>query len=89
MPPVAARRRRRRLAPAARGGRNLVALPEDLGLLAAFTGSRGAARAPAGGLVDAVVALIGSYGAVSGFYAAKYPALTRRPLPDARCSPSR
>lgn len=62
-------------------GPNLVALPEDLGLLAAFTGSRGDAARTATGLVDAVVALIGSYGDVSAFYAAKYPALARRPLP--------
>jgi len=60
---------------------NLVALPEDLGLLAAFTGSRGDGARAASGLVDAVVALIGSHAPVSGFYAAKYPALTRRPLP--------
>jgi predicted amidohydrolase len=60
---------------------NLVALPEDLGLLAAFTGSRGDAARSATGLVDAVVALIGSYAPVSSFYAAKYPQLTKRPLP--------
>ncbi len=63
------------------GGRDLVVLPEDVGLLAAFTGSRGASARAAGGLVDAVVALIGSYGDVSGFYTAKYPSLGQRPLP--------
>jgi predicted amidohydrolase len=60
---------------------NLVALPEDLGLLAAFTGSRGDGARAASGLVDAVIALIGSYAPVSGYYAAKYPQLTKRPLP--------
>src|SRR5207237_8274422 len=48
--------------------RDLVVLPEDLGLMAAFTGSRGSgARAvtpQTGGLVGALGALLGSYAPV-------------------------
>ncbi|MBX5441841.1 MAG: hypothetical protein IRZ32_09990 [Solirubrobacteraceae bacterium] len=63
------------------GGRDLVTLPEDVGLIAAFTGERGTAARAATSLVDAIVALIGAYGPVSEHYARRFPELTRRPLP--------
>lgn len=63
------------------GGRDLVALPEDVGLIAAFTGERGTGARAAGSLVDAMIALIGAYAPVSGHYAQRFPELTRRPLP--------
>ncbi len=61
--------------------RDLVTLPEDLGLLTAFTGSRGDQARTETGLVGAVVDLIGSYAGPAAHYAAKYPVLTTRPLP--------
>ena len=63
------------------GGHDLVAFPEDLGLMAAFNGSRGAQARASGSLVEAIVALIGSYGPVNAYYAAKYPELAQRPIP--------
>jgi hypothetical protein len=62
-------------------GRNLVALPEDLGLLAAFTGSKGAPARSADNVVGAVVGLLGTYGPQLDYYRAKYPSLATRPLP--------
>jgi predicted amidohydrolase len=63
------------------GGRDLVVFPEDLGLMAAFTGERGRGARGSGGLVEAIVTLIGSYAPVNAYYAAKYPALAQRPVP--------
>ncbi|HEY8582137.1 MAG TPA: nitrilase-related carbon-nitrogen hydrolase, partial [Capillimicrobium sp.] len=63
------------------GGHDLVTLPEDVGLLAAFSGSRGTEARAAGDLVSAIVALLGTYAPVSAFYGEKFPALTRRALP--------
>jgi len=62
-------------------GNNLVAFPEDLGLLAAFTGSRGAPARSADNVVGAVVGLLGTYGPQIDYYRAKYPSLATRPLP--------
>jgi hypothetical protein len=62
-------------------GRNLVALPEDLGLMAAFTGSQGASARAAHDIVGAVVGLLGTYAPQMGYYTAKYPTLLTRPLP--------
>jgi hypothetical protein len=62
-------------------GRNLVAFPEDLGLLAAFTGSKGAPARSADNVVGAVVGLLGTYGPQIDYYRAKYPSLATRPLP--------
>jgi hypothetical protein len=62
-------------------GRDLVALPEDLGLMAAFTGSKGAPARSATNVVGAVVGLLGSYGPQMDYYVAKYPSLATRPLP--------
>lgn len=64
--------------------RDLVALPEDLGLMAAFVGQRGApARQvkPEDSIAGAIIALLGSYGDVTPYYDAKYPELKARGLP--------
>jgi hypothetical protein len=62
-------------------GNNFVALPEDLGLMAAFTGSQGAPARSAKDVVGAVVGLLGTYAPQIGYYEAKYPSLATRPLP--------
>ena len=66
-------------------GRNLVVLPEDVGLPAAFVGSRGAAarRTPPSdqAVVQAVVALLGPYAGPMAHYARRYPDLAARGLP--------
>jgi predicted amidohydrolase len=66
-------------------GRNLVVLPEDVGLPAAFVGSRGAAarRTPPSdqAVVQAVVALLGPYAGPMAYYARRYPDLAGRGLP--------
>ena len=62
-------------------GNNFVALPEDLGLMAAFTGSQGAPARSAKDVVGAVVALLDTYGPQMSYYQAKYPSLASRPLP--------
>jgi hypothetical protein len=64
-----------------RDGRNLVALPEDLGLMAAFTGTQGASARASKDIVGAIVGLLGTYAPQMGYYTAKYPALLERPLP--------
>ncbi len=64
--------------------RDLVTLPEDLGLMASFTGSRGAQARRSADLVGAIAALLGSYGTVSAYYVAKYPSLATRPFPPTR-----
>jgi predicted amidohydrolase len=66
------------------GGRDLVAFPEDLGLMAAFTGSKGAPARQADSLVGAVVGLLGSYAPEMAYYTAKFPALADRPPPPTR-----
>jgi predicted amidohydrolase len=62
-------------------GNNLVALPEDLGLMAAFTGSQGASARAAKDIVSAIVGLLGTYAPQMAYYTAKYPNLLTRPLP--------
>ncbi len=64
--------------------RDLVTLPEDLGLMAAFSGSRATQARAAGSLTEAIVGLIGSYGSVSTYYGQKYPELPARPFPPTR-----
>jgi predicted amidohydrolase len=64
--------------------RDLVTLPEDLGLMAAFTGSRGAQARRATDIVGAIIALLGAYGTDSAHYVAKFPALAARPFPPTR-----
>ena len=64
--------------------RDLVTLPEDVGLVTLFTGPRGAAArevTPEQGLTGAVIALVGTYQPVISLYTARYPSLATRPLP--------
>jgi predicted amidohydrolase len=65
--------------------RDLAVMPEDLGLMAAFSGSRGApargVTAQTGGLTAAIGTLFGTYGEPSGYYASRFPELTTRGLP--------
>lgn len=65
--------------------RDLVALPEDLGLLAALTGPRGAGArsvtAETGGLTAAIGSLVASYGPVNAYYARKFPEAASRGVP--------
>ena len=58
--------------------RDLVAWPEDIGLLAALTGQRAAAARSSGSLTSAIVALLGAYAPQNGYYASKYPAVASR-----------
>jgi hypothetical protein len=62
-------------------GNNFVALPEDLGLMAAFTGSQGTSARAAKDVVGAIVGLLGTYAPQMAYYSAKYPSLLTRPLP--------
>jgi hypothetical protein len=62
-------------------GNNLVALPEDLGLMAAFSGSQGAPARASKDVVGAVIGLLGTYAPQIDYYRAKYPSLATRPLP--------
>lgn len=69
-----------------RGGeRDLVTLPEDIGLMAAFSGSRGAparsVTAETGGLTAAIGTLATTYAQPTAHYAARYPALAERGIP--------
>lgn len=64
--------------------RDLVTLPEDVGLMAAFTGQRGAAARDATDLTSAVAALAVPYGPVNAYYAQKFPSLAGRPAPPTR-----
>ncbi len=65
--------------------RDLVVAPEDLGLFAGLTGSRGAqaraVTAQSGGLTAALTTLFSSYAPVIAHYSAKYPQLNERGLP--------
>jgi hypothetical protein len=59
-------------------GRNLVTWPEDLGLWAALTGSRGEQARASDSLAGAVVALLSSYAPQMTYYGSKYPAVASR-----------
>ena len=65
--------------------RDLAALPEDLGLMAALSGSRGApARRltpETGGLTAAIGTLLGTYAPQMAYYGSRYPALASRGIP--------
>lgn len=67
-----------------RTARDLVTLPEDLGLMSAFVGSRGRLARGSTDLTSAILALIGSYGSVSAYYLSRFPALAQRPFPPTR-----
>jgi predicted amidohydrolase len=65
--------------------RDLVTLPEDVGLMASFTGSLGVpARASQAGVTGAIGGLLVSYAPQVGYYHAKYPGLAARPFPPTR-----
>ena len=65
--------------------RDLVVMPEDLGLMAAFTGSRGvparSVNAQTGGLTAAIGTLAATYAEPNAYYAARYPELASRGTP--------
>ncbi|MEA2124250.1 MAG: hypothetical protein QOI80_1032 [Solirubrobacteraceae bacterium] len=61
--------------------RDLAVLPEDIGLLAAFSGSRGAPARSASDLTSAIAALTGAYATPIATYAARYPDLASRAVP--------
>ena len=63
------------------GERNLVALPEDLGLMAIFTGSRGQQARGASDVTSAIAYVLVAYGPQTAYYSSKYPALTSRGIP--------
>jgi hypothetical protein len=63
------------------GQRNLVALPEDLGLMAIFSGSRGQMARGASDVTSAIAYELVAYGTQSGYYSSKYPQLTQRGIP--------
>ena len=64
-----------------KGEHNLVTFPEDLGLMAIFTGSQGRQARGASDVTTAIVDVLGAYAPQTAYYAAKYPELTQRPLP--------
>ena len=59
-------------------GRNLVVWPEDMGLWAALTGTRGAGARASGSLVGAVATLFTSYAPQMDSYGGAYPAVAAR-----------
>jgi predicted amidohydrolase len=65
--------------------RDLVALPEDIGLFAALSGSRGAVArqvtADTGGLTASIGALLVSYAPLVSYYGARHPELQQRGIP--------
>ncbi|HYF28226.1 MAG TPA: hypothetical protein VD931_20955, partial [Baekduia sp.] len=67
-----------------RTARDLVALPEDLGLMAAFAGARGAPARSAPDLTTSIAGLLASYAPVVAAYTARFPELAARPSPPTR-----
>jgi hypothetical protein len=67
------------------GGRDLIALPEDLGLFAALSGSRGAparqVTPETGGLTGSIGALLVAYSPLTAYYGQRYPGLLERGVP--------
>ena len=63
------------------GESNFVALPEDLGLMAIFSGQRGAQARGASSVTEAIVNVLVAYGPQTAYYGAKFPALTQRGIP--------
>jgi predicted amidohydrolase len=62
-------------------GRNLVTFPEDLGLMAIFSGSRGEQARGAHDVTTAIVDVLGAYAPQTAYYAARFPALASRGVP--------
>lgn len=67
------------LQPAAR--RDLVAFPEDLGLMAIFTGSQGTQARQASDVTTAILDVLAAYAPQTAYYGARFPALTQRGVP--------
>jgi hypothetical protein len=65
--------------------RDLVALPEDIGLMAAMSGSRAVparnVTPETGGLTAAIGTLLTTYSPQMGYYAGRYPSLAGRGIP--------
>lgn len=63
------------------GERNLVTFPEDLGLMAIFTGSRGERARSSATVVESIVQVLGAYAPQTSYYSSKYPGLASRGVP--------
>jgi hypothetical protein len=61
--------------------RDLVTLPEDIGLMSVFTGSKGAAARRASSITESIAAVLAGYAPEVAFYAARHPALALRNPP--------
>jgi hypothetical protein len=66
---------------AAQTARDLVALPDQLGLFAIFTGARAAGARSSSSLGAALAALRGAYSSELGYYAQRFPQLASRNPP--------
>lgn len=64
--------------------RDLVTLPEDLGLMASFTGTQGIVARSAPDLTTAIASLLVSYAPGVAHYTARWPELLARPFPPTR-----
>lgn len=64
--------------------RDLIALPEDLGLLAAFSGQQGETARRATDITTAIGGLLATYSPQSAHYALRFPELAGRPFPPTR-----
>jgi hypothetical protein len=62
-------------------GSNLVTFPEDLGLMAIFTGQRGGPARGASSVTEAIADVLVAYAPQTAYYGAKYPALGSRGVP--------
>lgn len=63
------------------GERNLVTLPEDLGLMAIFSGSRGERARGSANVTESIISVLGAYAPQTAYYGMKFPALTTRGIP--------
>ncbi len=61
--------------------RDLVTFPEDLGLMAIFTGSQGAQARRASSVTEAIADVLAAYAPQTAYYSARFPALAKRGLP--------
>ena len=61
--------------------RDLVALPEDVGLFAVFTGQKGATARQASSITESIAAVLASYAVETAYYATRYPQLADRNPP--------
>jgi len=68
----------------AQTARDLVTLPEDIGLLAAFTGQQGTTARGASDITTAIAGLLATYSPQSAYYQSRFPQLGARPFPPTR-----